>query len=168
MCYNTSMIANPFSLANEVLVEPILVISIDAIKNTNPHYISVRDKTRLFGLGNILSVIQEAKNIGLRGLYIDDYDHSGLDSYWEPWFVGTPEEVMMLSLKYSDTAVINQEKMNNSLKGAAVMIKRYAARRVDYCYMVSRIARKEDILIKNKDGIVLVDATHLIKSRPRS
>lgn len=149
--------------ANKFLFDPV-PIDLVGPANTgipNVHFALIAEKEYTLMFEDIYQVIRDAKSLGMKGLQIDEYDYMYSSRIWEVWFVGSPEDIIMFSLKYKHITTISQEEMTDTLNKASVLGSTYPDAHIDFCYVIARIITKESILIENlgqtRDASYLVD-----------
>lgn len=130
-------------------------------------YASVGGSNAPLDLPTAVVLVQEAAKLGLKGLRVDDSDYTDLAADWEIWFVGTAEAIMMLSLKYKDTIILTQEKMDIAMKKAKTMADKYPGELKDYCYMLSRITKLDGIVVRRLNGELVMDVSHISREDPK-
>lgn len=114
----------------------------------------------------VYELIYDAKKLGMKGLRIDDNDYESGGLSWEIWFAGSPEDVIIFSLTHKNIITLSQEEMVDTLNKARVLLATYPTNRIDFCYVISRMARREHILMRTNGETQIRDVSHLVDYSP--
>lgn len=117
----------------------------------------------------IYAIINDAKKLRLKGVYIDknDYTYSGL--IWQIWFAGSPEDVIIFSLKHEHTITRSQEEINSALNKARDLLVYYPKDSIDFCYVITRIIANEPVMMPTSThypAVLIRDVSNLINYTP--
>lgn len=150
--------------ANKLLFDQAPIDLVDPTNTGIPdvQFATVFGKTYPTTFEEIYAIINDAKELGLKGVCIDKNDYTYSGGTWEVWFAGSPEDIIVFSLKHKKTMTLSQEEMNSALDKARELLVYYPGNSIDFCYVITRIVTNEPILMQNAHETQVRDVSNLV------
>lgn len=154
--------------ADKWLFEMASIESVGYIDTGIPdvQFVMVSGSVHSTSISEMWEIIKRARELGLKGLRINKYDYMSRGLIWYIWFAGSPEDVIMFSLKYEKTITISQERMTDLMDKISTLRALYSEEAVDVCSTITGVVMNQPIMIRIAGETRIIDISHLIDYTP--